>query len=138
VPGSPAAPGPRNDRRKRRNDTAGGNSSICAIDGMLLPKDRRRCNRPETAIIAVPRPASARARANPGASVSPSRPTAAAAAPSGPDCRRLVLGAAIGFDVAQVRVFVESLRAHYAGDVLLLIRWPGLRVARYLKGRGVD
>jgi hypothetical protein len=67
--------------------------------------------------------------------VSPSAPIAAAAAPS--DRRRLVLGAAIGFDVAQVRVFVESLRTHYAGDVLLLIRWPGLRVARYLKSRGV-
>jgi hypothetical protein len=63
---------------------------------------------------------------------------ATAAAPSDPDRRRLVLGAAIGFDAAQVRVFVESLRAHYAGDVLLLIRWPGLRVARYLKNRGVD
>jgi hypothetical protein len=70
--------------------------------------------------------------------VSPSTPIAAAAAPSDPDRRRLVLGAAIGFDVAQVRVFVESLRAHYAGDVLLLIRWPGLRVARYLNSRGVN
>jgi hypothetical protein len=48
-----------------------------------------------------------------------------------------VLGAAIGFDVAQVRVFVESLRANYAGDVLLLIRWPGVRVARYLKSRRI-
>jgi len=38
------------------------------------------------------------------------------------DGRRLVLGAAIGFDVEQVRVFVESLRANYAGEVLLLIR----------------
>src|SRR5262249_30602553 len=54
------------------------------------------------------------------------------------DGRRLVLGAAIGFDVAQVRVFVESLRANYTGDVLLLIRWPGRRVARYLKSRGVN
>jgi hypothetical protein len=60
-----------------------------------------------------------------------------AAAPSDPDRRRLVLGAAIGFDVAQVRVFVESLRANYAGDVLLLIRWPGFRVARYLESRGI-
>lgn len=65
-------------------------------------------------------------------------PTPVAAAPPHPDGRRLVLGAAIGFDVAQVRIFVESLRAHYAGDVLLLIRWPGLEVARYLKSRGVD
>jgi hypothetical protein len=61
----------------------------------------------------------------------------AAAAPSDPDHRRLVLGAAVGFDVAQVRVFVESLRAHYAGDVLLLIRWPGVRVARYLNSRRI-
>ncbi len=58
---------------------------------------------------------------------------------SGPDARRLVLGAAIGFDVEQVCVFVESLRASgYAGDVMMLIRWPGLRVGRYLKSRGVD
>jgi hypothetical protein len=61
----------------------------------------------------------------------------AAAASFDPDRRRLVLGAAVGFDVAQVRVFVESLRANYAGDVLLLIRWPGLRVARYLKSRRI-
>ena len=45
---------------------------------------------------------------------------------------------AIGFDVGQVRIFVESLRAHYAGEVLLLTRWPSLQLARYLKGRGVD
>jgi Nucleotide-diphospho-sugar transferase len=74
--------------------------------------------------------------------LSPSAPApvaaVSAAAPSHPDGRRLVLGAAIGFDVEQVRVFIESLRAHYAGDVLLLIRWPGLRLARYLKSRGVD
>jgi hypothetical protein len=61
-----------------------------------------------------------------------------AATPSNPDGRRLVLGAAIGFDAKQVRIFVESLRMNYTGDVLLLIRWPGLRVARYLKSRGVD
>ena len=55
------------------------------------------------------------------------------------DARRLVLGAAIGFDVEEVRVFVESLRANgYEGDVTMLIRWPGLRVGRYLKSRGVD
>jgi hypothetical protein len=55
------------------------------------------------------------------------------------DARRLVLGAAIGFGVDEVRVFVESLRASgYDGDVLMLIRWPGLRVGRYLKRRGVD
>src|SRR5215470_289377 len=67
-------------------------------------------------------------------------PTAAAPAalPSDLDGRRLVLGAAIGFDVEQVRVFVESLRANYTGDVLLLIRWPGLRIARYLASRGIN
>jgi hypothetical protein len=49
-----------------------------------------------------------------------------------------VLGTAIGFDVAQVRVFVESLRqAGFAGDVTMLIRWPGWRLGRYLKSRGV-
>ena len=70
----------------------------------------------------------------------PAGPTAAApdAPPSDPDGRRLVLGAAIGFDVEQVRVFVESLRANYTGDVLLLIRWPGLEVARYLKSRRIN
>jgi hypothetical protein len=68
----------------------------------------------------------------------PAPAAAAPLAPPDPDSRRLVLGAAIGFDVAQVRIFVESLRAHYAGDVLLLIRWPGLKVARYLTSRGVN
>jgi hypothetical protein len=63
---------------------------------------------------------------------------AEASAP-GADARRLVLGAAVGFDVPQVRVFVESLRATgYGGDVMLLIRWPGIGVGRYLKRRGVD
>ncbi len=65
--------------------------------------------------------------------------TASASLTSSADVRRLVLGAAIGFDVAQVRVFVESLRASgYGGDVMMLIGWPGLRVGRYLKSRGVD
>ena len=55
------------------------------------------------------------------------------------DARRLVLGAAIGFGVAEVRVFVELLRGTgYGGDVMMLIRWPGLAVGRYLKRRGVD
>jgi hypothetical protein len=58
---------------------------------------------------------------------------------SSADARRLVLGAAIGFGVAQLRVFVESLRgAGYGGDVMMLVRWPGLGVGRYLKRRGVD
>ncbi|MBV9970257.1 MAG: hypothetical protein JO228_09755 [Xanthobacteraceae bacterium] len=58
---------------------------------------------------------------------------------SSQDARRLVLGAAVGFGVTEVRVFVESLRgAGYRGDVMMLIRWPGLAVGRYLAGRGVD
>jgi hypothetical protein len=58
---------------------------------------------------------------------------------SSADARRLVLGAAIGFGVDEVRVFVESLRGTgYGGDVMMLIRWPGLGVGRYLKRRGVD
>jgi hypothetical protein len=68
-----------------------------------------------------------------------SSPIAPAAPVIGADARRLVLGAAIGFDVAQVRVFVESLRTSgYVGDVMMLIRWPGLRVGRYLDSRGVE
>jgi hypothetical protein len=51
-----------------------------------------------------------------------------------PDARRVVLGAAVGFNVDQIRVFVESLRAvGYAGDVVLLIRWPGIEARRYLR-----
>jgi hypothetical protein len=58
--------------------------------------------------------------------------------PDSPDARRLVLGAAVGFGVDQVRVFVESLRAvGYAGDVVMLVRWPGFKVRRYLRSRGV-
>jgi hypothetical protein len=74
--------------------------------------------------------------------LSPSAPAPIAAAsvvtPPDPDGRRLVLGAAIGFRVEQVRAFVESLRANYQGEVLLLLSWPGLRIARYLKSRDVD
>ncbi|HWM47947.1 MAG TPA: hypothetical protein VNR11_13670 [Xanthobacteraceae bacterium] len=56
-----------------------------------------------------------------------------------PDSRRLVLGAAIGFGVDDVRVFVESLRAcGYRGDVLMLVRWPGLAVSRYLRRHGIE
>src|ERR1700722_9354110 len=94
----------------------------------LLPKgDRSR-------LIRSP-PAGAQLDFPQGAALSPSVPVAS---PPNPDSRRLVLGAAIGFDVEQVRIFVESLRAHYKGDVLMLIRWPGLRVARYLKSRRID
>jgi hypothetical protein len=67
------------------------------------------------------------------------QPSIAAVSAQFADARRLVLGAAIGFGVAEVRVFVESLRATgYVGDVTLLIRWPGLRVSRYLQSRGVE
>jgi hypothetical protein len=59
--------------------------------------------------------------------------------PSDPDARRLVLGAAVGFDVDQVRVFVESLRSvGYTGHAVLLVRWPGVTVRRYLRTRAVD
>jgi hypothetical protein len=55
-----------------------------------------------------------------------------------PDSRRLVLGAAVGFGVEQVHVFVESLRATgYTGDVMMLVRWPGFEITRYLKRHGV-
>jgi hypothetical protein len=56
-----------------------------------------------------------------------------------PDKHRVVLGAAVGFGVAQVRIFVESLRAvGYDGDVVLLVRWPSLKLRRYLSGWGVQ
>src|SRR5262249_8327416 len=58
--------------------------------------------------------------------------------PSDPDARRLVLGAAVGFDVDQVRVFVESLRSvGYTGHVVLLVRWPGFRAGQYLRSGAV-
>src|SRR4029078_8868212 len=58
---------------------------------------------------------------------------------SSPDSRRLVLGAAVGFGVEQVHVFVESLRASgYTGDVMMLVRWPGLDITRYLRRHAVS
>ncbi len=54
------------------------------------------------------------------------------------DRRRLVLGAAVGFRVAQVRVFVESLRATgYAGDVTMLVGPFQWRLRAYLARHGV-
>jgi hypothetical protein len=52
------------------------------------------------------------------------------------DRRRLVLGAAVGFRIDQVRVFVESLRAAgYAGDVIMLVGrfqwWLKIWLARH-------
>jgi hypothetical protein len=59
--------------------------------------------------------------------------------PNGADARRVIFGAAVGFGVDQVRVFVESLRTvGYTGDVVMLVRWPGFKVRRYLRSRGVD
>jgi hypothetical protein len=49
------------------------------------------------------------------------------------DTRRLVIGAAVGFKVDQVRVFVESLRAAgFTGDVVLLVGPLQWRLKRYL------
>jgi hypothetical protein len=54
------------------------------------------------------------------------------------DRRRLVLGAAVGFRVEQVRVFVESLRASgYAGDVIMLVGLMQWRLKAYLARHGV-
>jgi len=51
----------------------------------------------------------------------------------------VIFGAAVGFGVDQVRVFVESLRAvGYTGDVVMLVRWPGLKVRRYLRSHRID
>lgn len=55
-----------------------------------------------------------------------------------PDARRLVLGAAVGFRPAQVRIFVESLRGcGYAGDVVMLVGWAQWRLEAYLRRHGV-
>ena len=57
---------------------------------------------------------------------------------SNKDARRLVLGAAVGFGIKEVSVFVESLRGTgYRGDIMMLIAWPGLAVGRYLRRHGV-
>jgi len=62
----------------------------------------------------------------------------AASNASNKDARRLVLGAAVGFGINEVRVFVESLRGTgYAGDIMMLIAWPGIGVGHYLKKHGV-
>lgn len=52
--------------------------------------------------------------------------------------RTLVLGTAYGYEVPHVWVFVESLRRHYAGEVVLLVsgRAPSA-LYRYLAARGV-
>ena len=51
----------------------------------------------------------------------------------------LVLGAAVGFDIARVRVFVESLRGcGYRGDILLLVGPLQFALKRYLARHGVE
>jgi hypothetical protein len=55
------------------------------------------------------------------------------------DARRLVLGLGIGYEVEQLRVFVESLRATgYSGDAMMIVKWPALEVSRYLRRHGFD
>jgi hypothetical protein len=56
-----------------------------------------------------------------------------------PDARRLVLGAAVDFRPARVRIFIESLRrSGYRGDVLMLVGWAQFRLAAYLRRFGVE
>ena len=60
------------------------------------------------------------------------------ALPAATDARRLVLGAAVGFRVDQVRIFVESLRASgYTGDVAMLVGPTDFALAAYLRRHGV-
>lgn len=55
------------------------------------------------------------------------------------DERRLVLGAAVGMSVEQVRIFVESLRlAGYTGPVVMLIGPADFKLAAYLRAQGVE
>ncbi len=57
--------------------------------------------------------------------------------PSPSDARSLVLGAAVGFRVDQVRTFVESLRASgYRGDIVMLVGLRDFALARYLRQHG--
>lgn len=58
--------------------------------------------------------------------------------PTATDARRLVLGAAVGFRVDQVRIFVESLRASgYNGDVAMLVGLTDFALAAYLRQHNV-
>lgn len=55
------------------------------------------------------------------------------------DERRLVLGAAVGMSVEQVRIFIESLRlAGYTGPVVMLIGPTDFKLAAYLRAQGVE
>jgi hypothetical protein len=54
------------------------------------------------------------------------------------DARRLVLGAAVGMTVAQVRIFIESLRrSGYGGPVVMLVGPFDRTLAAYLRANGV-
>jgi hypothetical protein len=54
------------------------------------------------------------------------------------DRRRLVLGAAVGFRIDQVRVFVESLRASgFTGDAIMLVGPLQWRLKAFLARHGV-
>jgi hypothetical protein len=56
-----------------------------------------------------------------------------------PDARRLVLGAAVGMGVDQVRVFVASLRqAGYTGAIVMLIGPADRALAAYLAAHGAQ
>jgi hypothetical protein len=57
----------------------------------------------------------------------------------GNDARRIVLGAAVGFDVDQVRIFIESLRAvGYDGDIVMLVGPFQFALTSYLRSHGVQ
>jgi hypothetical protein len=55
------------------------------------------------------------------------------------DARHLVLAAAVGMAVDQVRIFIESLRqAGYTGAIVMLIGPTDWRLAKYLLAHGVE
>src|SRR5262245_26702285 len=55
------------------------------------------------------------------------------------DARRLVLGAAVGMSVAQVRIFIESLRqTGYTVAIVMLIGLTDRRLATYLAAHGAE
>jgi hypothetical protein len=55
------------------------------------------------------------------------------------DSRRLVLGAAVGMKVEQVRFFIESLRAAgYSGSIVMLVGPTDFSLAAYLRAQGVE
>ena len=65
-------------------------------------------------------------------------PSITAASAISVDARRLVLGAAVGFRVDQVCIFIESLRSSgYDGDVVMLVGPAQWRLCAYLRRHGV-